>query len=69
MLNIVVLFNPMRIFLPVSVLSFVVGIAWGLPIVLRGNGVSVGAMLAIVTGTVFFFLGLLAEQISQIRRS
>lgn len=68
-LNIVVLFNPMRIFLPVSLVSVVVGIAWGLPIVLRGNGVSVGAMLAIVTGTVFFFLGLLAEQISQIRRS
>jgi glycosyltransferase involved in cell wall biosynthesis len=68
-LNIVVLFNPMRIFLPVSLTSLVLGIAWGLPIVLRGSGVSVGAMLAIVTGLVFFFLGLLAEQISLIRRS
>ena len=68
-LNIVVLFNPQRVFLPVAALSVLVGIAWGLPIVWRGNGVSVGAMLAIVTGIVFFFLGLLAEQISQIRRS
>jgi glycosyltransferase involved in cell wall biosynthesis len=67
--NIVVLFNPMRIFLPVSLVSLVLGIAWGLPIVLEGKGVSVGAMLAIVTGIVFFFLGLLAEQISLIRRS
>jgi glycosyltransferase involved in cell wall biosynthesis len=67
--NIVVLFNPMRIFLPVSLVSLVLGIAWGLPIVLDGRGVSVGAMLAIVTGLVFFFLGLLAEQISLIRRS
>jgi len=67
--NIVVLFNPMRIFLPVSVASLVLGVAWGLPIVLRGNGVSVGAMLAIVTGVIFFFLGLLAEQVSLIRRS
>lgn len=67
--NIVVLFNPMRVFLPVALISLVLGFAWGLPIVLRGNGVSVGAMLAIVTGLVFFFLGLLAEQISLIRRS
>jgi hypothetical protein len=67
--NIVVLFNPMRIFLPVSLASLVLGCVWGLPIVARGNGVSVGAMLAIVTGIIFFFLGLLAEQISLIRRS
>ncbi len=67
-LNIVVLFNPLRIFLPVSLVSLVLGFAWGIPIVLRGNGVSVGAMLAIVTGVVFFLLGLLAEQISLIRR-
>ena len=67
-LNIVVLFNPMRVFLPISLVSIVLGFVWGIPIVLRGNGVSVGAMLAIVTGLVFFFLGLLAEQISLIRR-
>ena len=67
-LNIVVLFNPMRIFLPISVVSVLLGTIWGLPIVLRGDGVSVGAMLAIVTGVIFFFLGLLAEQISLIRR-
>jgi glycosyltransferase involved in cell wall biosynthesis len=67
--NIVVLFNPMRIFLPVAAASLLLGIGWGLPIVLRGSGVSVGAMLAIVTGIIFFFLGLLAEQISLIRRS
>jgi len=68
-LNIVVLFNPMRIFLPISLASLLLGVAWGLPIVLRGNGVSVGAMLAIVTGVIFLLLGLLAEQISLIRRS
>jgi glycosyltransferase involved in cell wall biosynthesis len=67
-LNIVVLFNPHRIFLPISLTSLVLGVAWGLPIVLRGHGVSVGAMLAIVTGVIFFLLGLLAEQISLIRR-
>ncbi|MCG8554603.1 MAG: glycosyltransferase family 2 protein [Proteobacteria bacterium] len=67
-LNVVVLFNPMRLFLPISLTSLLLGVAWGLPIVLRGDGVSVGAMLAIVTGIIFFLLGLLAEQIGLLRR-
>jgi len=68
-LNVVILFNPMRVFLPVSVILCVAGIAWGVPIVLKGNGVSVGAMLAIVTGVIFFFLGLIAQQLSEIRKN
>lgn len=67
-LNMVVLFNPMKIFLPISVFLILAGIGWGIPIVLKGNGVSVGALLAILSGVIFFFLGLLAEQISIIRR-
>jgi hypothetical protein len=46
----------------------VLGLGWGIPIVIRGDGVSVGAMLAIINGILFFFLALLAEQISLIRR-
>jgi glycosyltransferase involved in cell wall biosynthesis len=68
-LHILVLFNPMRIFLPASVLCLCFGFAWGLPIILDRRGVSVGAMLAIVTGLIFFFLGLIAEQLSWIRRA
>ncbi len=67
-LNIVMLFNPLRIFFPLSVLFFVASVAWGLPIVLAGRGVSVGAMLGIVTAIFFFFFGLIAEQISLIRK-
>jgi glycosyltransferase involved in cell wall biosynthesis len=68
-MNIVVLFNPMKIFLPISIVSIVAGIAWGIPIALRGNGVSGGALLAILTGIIFFLLGLIAEQLSNIRKS
>jgi len=67
-LNIVVLFNPMRVFLPLSITAILISIAWGVPIVLRGDGVSVGAMLGIVTGLILFFLGLIAEQLSLIRK-
>jgi glycosyltransferase involved in cell wall biosynthesis len=67
-LNILVLFNPMRIFLPVAILSVLLGIIWGIPIILAGRGVSVGSMLAIVVGVIFFFLGLVTEQLSLIRK-
>ncbi len=67
-LNIVILFNPMRVFFPIAILSILAALAWGIPIALRGRGVSTGAMLGFTTGLLFFFLGLLAEQLSQIRK-
>lgn len=67
-LNIVILFNPMRVFFPLAMVSILAALAWGIPIALRGRGVSTGAMLGFTTGLLFFFLGLLAEQLSQIRK-
>jgi glycosyltransferase involved in cell wall biosynthesis len=66
-INIAMLFNPLRIFLPLSLFCIGFGLAWGIPIMLRARGVSVGAMLAIVTGLLCFFFGLIGEQLSAIR--
>ena len=66
-LNSALMFNPLRLFLPVSALCILAGFGWGIPFVLLGRGVSVGAMLAIVTGLLFFVLGLIASQLSAIR--
>lgn len=66
-INIAMLFNPLRIFLSLSLLCIGFGLGWGIPILVRGRGVSVGAMLAIVTGLLFFFIGLVAEQLSAMR--
>jgi glycosyltransferase involved in cell wall biosynthesis len=66
-LNIALMFNPLRVFLPISAVCILAGLGWGIPIILLGRGVSVGAMLAIVTGLLFFVLGLLASQLSAIR--
>jgi glycosyltransferase involved in cell wall biosynthesis len=66
-LNISLMFNPLRVFLPISTICILAGLGWGIPIILLGRGVSVGAMLAIVTGLLFFVLGLLASQLSAIR--
>lgn len=67
-LNIVMLFNPIKIFLPVSVIFIMLGILWGLPIVIAGRGVSVGAALLIIMGVMTFLLGLIAEQLSMLRK-
>lgn len=66
-LGLAMLVNPLRIFLPISITCILVGLLWGIPIVLAGRGVSVGAMLAIVLGSLFFFLGLIASQLAAIR--
>jgi glycosyltransferase involved in cell wall biosynthesis len=68
-LNIAMFFNPLRVFLPLSCISLVAGLAWGLPIIVRGNGVSVGALFALITALLLFILGLIAEQLRQIRKT
>jgi len=68
-INIVTLFNPMRIFLPISIIFLVFGVIWGINIYFRGDGVSVGSSLLIIIGILIFLLGLITEQISKIRIS
>lgn len=68
-INIIVLFNPMRIFLPITLILAFSGFAWALKFILLGKGISIGAMLGIVSGILFFLLGLIAEQLSLIRKN
>lgn len=68
-INIVILFNPMKIFLPLSLICFFVTGLWGIPLALKGHGVSVGTVLGVITGILLFLLGLIAEQLSWIRRN
>jgi len=66
-LNISVLFNPLKVFLPASLFFILVGFLWGIPFVIMGRGVSVGAMLSILAGLIFFAIGLIAHQLSALR--
>jgi glycosyltransferase involved in cell wall biosynthesis len=66
-INIALMFNPLRVFLPISLICILVGIGWGIPFLLMGHGVSIGSMLAIVIGLLFFALGLIASQLAAIR--
>jgi glycosyltransferase involved in cell wall biosynthesis len=66
-LNIIVLFNPLRVFLPLAVLCVAAGVLWGLRFVLMGRGVSTASLLAIILGALAFMIGLIASQLSAIR--
>ncbi|MEM4724711.1 MAG: glycosyltransferase family 2 protein [Candidatus Hadarchaeum sp.] len=66
-LRIATLFDPLRIFLPASLIIGSIGVAWSVPYAFLKRGISVGSMLAIVTGILLFALGLLSDQISQLR--
>lgn len=68
-LNVIILFNPMEIFLPTSILFTILGLVWGIPMLLKGEGVSVGMCLLIIMGILSFLLGLIAEQLSAIRKN
>ena len=67
LLRIICLFNPLRLFVPASVLVAILGVGWGIPYALAGRGLSVGAMLAIVMSVLLFSLGLICDQVSQLR--
>ena len=67
-LRIAALFNPMALFLPASGLLFISGILWGVPYVLKAQGVSVGALLLILVGVLVFFIGLLVDQVASLRK-
>lgn len=67
-LNLVILFNPMRIFLPVSLFFLFSGVLWDIHFFVHGLGVSTGAGMLVVSGFIFFMLGLVTEQLSQIRK-
>lgn len=67
-LNIVMVFNPMRIFMPLGGLVMLLGILWAIPFLFRGHGLSTAALMAVIAGLLLMMMGLLAEQLAQIRK-
>jgi glycosyltransferase involved in cell wall biosynthesis len=61
------LFNPLRLFLPLSFVFTLAGIAWGIPHMIARHGVTVASMLLIMTGILLFALGLICDQVAQLR--
>ena len=68
LLRIIMLFNPLKIFLPASMIAGSVGLiygVWGFAIAGRFSN---GAIILITLGMILFFIGLIADQISLLKR-
>ena len=69
MLRLIVLFNPLKVFLPVSIAIFLTGVAYQLYIIINeGLHVHGGAVVTLTAGVQTFLFGLMIDQISCIRR-
>jgi glycosyltransferase involved in cell wall biosynthesis len=66
--NLIVLFNPLKIFLPLAAMSFILGLLWSIYMFILGKGITGGASFLMVVGLLLFLLGLISEQISLIRK-
>jgi glycosyltransferase involved in cell wall biosynthesis len=65
--KVVMLFNPLKIFAPISLASVALGIAYGIWNVVTHARIPNGAVLLILFGVVVFLVGLVSEQISALR--
>lgn len=69
MIRLIILFNPTRFFLPPAVLLILIGLVYGAVTAIReGLGVPTLALLLVSTGLITGMFGLLADQISSLRR-
>jgi glycosyltransferase involved in cell wall biosynthesis len=66
--RIIMLFNPMKVFLPASITIFLAGFGFGLIGYLVFERFSNGGILLAVLGMFLFFIGLIADQIAIMNR-
>jgi glycosyltransferase involved in cell wall biosynthesis len=67
LLKIVTLFSPLRVFLPLSVLSFAVGSIYGVWNMIATGKIPNGAVILILFAVIVFLVGLVSEQIASLR--
>jgi len=67
-IRVIVLFNPLKVFVPASLILFFAGVAFTIyGIIVFGRAPNIG-VLTILSSIILFFMGILADQIAAIRR-
>ena len=66
--RIIMLFNPLKVFFPASIFTFVVGLGFGIVGFVLYDRFSNGAVVLTMMGMFLFFIGLIADQISILNR-
>jgi glycosyltransferase involved in cell wall biosynthesis len=69
LLRIIMLFNPLKIFFPLSLITTALGMAWGIVGFFIAERFPNSAIVILVFGIIMFFIGLLADQIAMLNRA
>lgn len=64
LIRLIMLFNPLKIFLPTSIITGIFGLSWGVYGFVNGPRVPNSATVITVFSMLLFFFGLLADQVS-----
>jgi glycosyltransferase involved in cell wall biosynthesis len=67
LIKVITIFSPLRVFVPLSAASFLLGVAYGLWTVVHQSRIPNGAVLLLMFSVVVFLVGLVSEQISSLR--
>lgn len=67
-IRIVVLFAPLRVFLPVSLFLIVMGLISSISGIILEDNLADRDVIILLSGIIIFFYGILADQLSAIRR-
>jgi hypothetical protein len=67
MLRVMTIFSPFRIFLPIAMLSFVLGAAYAVWTAATQRHVTNSSVLLIILAVIVFLVGLVSEQVSALR--
>jgi glycosyltransferase involved in cell wall biosynthesis len=66
-LKVVTIFSPLRVFLPISAASFLIGVAYAAWTIATQSHVTNSSVLLIMLGVIVFLMGLVSEQIAALR--
>jgi len=67
MMRVMTIFSPLRIFLPISVVSFLAGAAYALYTIIEQGKIPNGAVLLIMFAVIVFLVGLVSDQVAALR--
>ena len=67
-LRVIMLFNPLKVFMPTSIIISLVGIAYTIYHLIVHGGVPNPGVICLLSGVIIFFFGLLSDQVAALRR-
>jgi glycosyltransferase involved in cell wall biosynthesis len=67
LLKVITIFSPLKIFVPVSIASFALGVLYGVWNVVQHDRIPNGAVLLLMFSAMVFLMGLISEQIASLR--